>query len=115
MRFDLPAPDLSPTPTPADGRIPWTDLVEPRYVVPVPDLHSASREAIAPPAPIAQVSPSPVHASRPQPWPAPTLADAAPVVVAFPARTNSSSRWAVGLVAAAGAVAVGAAALVALF
>lgn len=104
MRFDLPAPELGLATAPVDRRIPWTDLVEPRYVVPVPDLHSASLAAVAPP----------VETMTPQAWPAPTLADAEPVVAALPVHKSTPARWAVGVAAAAGALAVGAAALVAL-
>jgi len=125
MRFDLPAPDLEAVGVPIDRRIPWTDLVEPRYVVPVPDLHSASRAAVAAPIAVARetlpTSPfaapitPPVATTAPQAWPAPTLADAAPVVAALPARKGTSATWATfGVAAAAFALAVGAVVLVAM-
>jgi hypothetical protein len=112
MRFDLPAPDPRLAASPVDGRIPWTDLVEPRYNVSAPDLQSASRAAIAP---LTEVIAPPIQVSYRQIWPAPTVADAAPNAATEPERSGTSKRWAVGLVAAAGTLAVGVAAFVALF
>jgi hypothetical protein len=112
MRFDLSAPQLRRAVAPVDGRIPWTDLVEPRYTVPVPDLQSASRAAIAPPTEV--IAPSTEVIYR-QVWAAPTLADAAPTEFTEPDRSRTSNRWVAGLAAAAGTLAVGATALIALF
>ncbi len=106
MRFDLPAPELRHPVAPIDGLIPWTDLVEPRYTVAAPDLQSVSRAAVAVTAPI--------ETSRGHEWPAPTLATAAPTTTESD-RSRFSTRAVVGLAAVAGALAAGAALVVALF
>ncbi|MGB3736786.1 MAG: hypothetical protein WA964_17635 [Ilumatobacter sp.] len=105
MRFELPAPDLGRSGTSANGRIPWVDLVEPRYSVEAPDLHVAARTAVAPPA---------EPTARPA-WPAPTPGTAEPIASVQSAPTGISRRVVVGLAAAAGALAAGAAVLVTLF
>lgn len=103
MRFDLPAPDLGRAVEPTDAR---ADLIEPRYTVTVPDLHSVSRAAVG----------QSDESSRIHDWPAPTFATAAaPVAVAEPKRRRISTRAAVGLATAAGALAAGAAVFIALF
>lgn len=105
MRFDLPAPDLSRAGTPTDGRIPWTDLVEPHHAVTAPDLHSASLAAVA----------SPVDDRPSNNWPPPVPATAAAVAPASTDRSRFPARVVVGLAAAAGALVAGAAVLTALF
>lgn len=105
MRFDLPAPDLRQAVAPLDGPIPWTNLVEPRYTFAVPDLHSVSLAAVA----------APIDTVRSNNWPAPTLATAAPMSSADTRRSRFSTRAVVGLATAAGALAAGAVAFVALF
>lgn len=105
MRFDLPTPPLHPLVAPIDGRIPWTNLVEPRSAVRVPDLQSASRAAVTPPT----------EAIYGHCWPAPTLADAAPIAQAESGRRGISTRVVIGLAVAAGTLAAGATALISLF
>lgn len=115
MRFDLPAPDPRRVVTAPDGRIPWADLIEPRYAVTAPNLHVASRAAIvAPPVTSSAPNWSAPNSSAPS-WPAPTLAAAAPIAPPEPERSSIATRVVVGLAAAAGALVAGAAVFIALF
>ncbi len=108
MRFDLPAPTLVRKVASADGFVPWTDLVEPRYEVTPPDLQSASAAALTAAPPV--VAPAANWAA-----PMPAAAPASPASQAEPTRNRFSTRAKLGIAAATGAVVAGAATLAAIF
>jgi len=104
MRFELAAPELGRQTAPADGRIPRTELIEPRTNVAVPDLRSAASAAIG--------SSNDVRTAPA--WPAPTLDTAAPIDSPEAPRGRFSNRVIAAAVVAAGTIAAGAVAAVAL-
>ncbi len=133
MRFDLPRPGTYGIFAPVGGSTRRTDLVEPRHDVSMPDIALASLAALAVPTVAAAGFAPPglrsasVQAPAAQPlvappWPAPTVAIANSFGAPDPVATLDGSdrsgitlRLIVGLAAAAGAVAAGAAALISLF